>query len=266
MDEGPAVITRRKVALQAAIRPAVFERLVSHIEHVAENNLWFARMVILAYDGDLEAAHQAALQLERFAFAPQRAALALLRNDRLEFERIRDSRPADWDPIHTSRLLMLAPADQPTTGELLSTARQALDANPDDLHARLNWGIALYRDGKQAEARDQLEPLANSHLRGVVWPVLAMIHHQLGDESQARQWLQRSNDWLSWQHPGTSADVPRIFKPGVSSVEDWLVAAVFNQEARRLIDGAPRGATDEPAAPPASENNQEEDPETPEPE
>jgi serine/threonine protein kinase/tetratricopeptide (TPR) repeat protein/Flp pilus assembly protein TadD len=243
-DEHTAWRIRHSAALEAAARPELFDRLIALRPDRPDNeHLWMARLGVDAVRGDLAAAHEAARQLEPFGYHPQRASVALLRGDLREFERIRDSRPTDWNPLYTAQLLVLAPADESHASELLAAAEKVFEERPDDWNHRLLWGAAQYRAGKLREALAQLEPAAASHRRGEVWPLLSMIHHELGDEAQARQWLERSEMWTAWHHPRTPIDMHHIFKPGVNDLQNWLRAAVFHREAQRLIRGAEPSAT-----------------------
>ena len=241
-DDPQRTNVARRVGLEVAPHAEVFDRLVSL--RPQEAWLWFYRMHLSTLTDDLEAAHAAALRLEPMGFGPDRAAVALLRQDRREWERIRDSRPANGHPRYMARLLALAPTPDPITKELLEAASKASKESPDDKTLRVVLAIAHYRSGQLEEARRRLESLEQSHLfRGIIWPVLAMISHQLGDEPQARLWLRKSDAWMDWYRPGTSADVARTLRP--ETIERRVEAAVFHREAKALIDG---DRTDSPPA------------------
>jgi Flp pilus assembly protein TadD len=143
-------------------------------------------MFVHAMRGEWQSAHQAALQLEPYGFAPQRAAVALLRDDVQEFKRIRDSRSAQWKAIYTTQLLSLAPTQGTLTAELLAAAKQAVELK----EPRSSWllGVAEYRAGQFQSAVDRLGSLVGSADGcGIAMPVLAMAYHELGDAAQAQR-------------------------------------------------------------------------------
>ena len=60
------------------------------------------------------------------------------------------------------------------------------------------------------------------------WPI---TYQTLGDEREARRWLDRSAWWLACHHSEMPTDAPRIFEPGVRNPSEGLNASVFYREA-----------------------------------
>jgi serine/threonine protein kinase/tetratricopeptide (TPR) repeat protein len=102
------------------------------------------------------------------------------------------------------------------------------------LHLR---GAAAYRAKQFAAAVTYLEASNKTqwiHGHFLNWYYLAMAHHQLGHDEQARMWLDRANrymDELAATFPGEAVDLYE---------DDWLEAPLLRQEAERTLN-TPQG-------------------------
>jgi hypothetical protein len=195
-------------------------------------------MAIRAWDGDFNAAREAATRLEPFGYDPQRAAVAALAGNTREFERIRDSRPKDWNPMWTTDLLISMPTKEPITSEMLSAADQMVKSDPANIEKRCIWAIAQFRANRLREALAELEALAVSSQRPESAPVLALIHHQLGNQSQARRRLNQSELWMTWRRAAGSKPGGCVIQPGIVDEAILLRTAVLHREAKQRIEGS----------------------------
>src|SRR5262249_18264660 len=109
------------------------------------------------------------------------------------------------DPDYAKALNNLAWAllvNPPTTREpkeALSLALNAVERAPDNLGFQNTVGLALYRNGRFAEAVSVL----TASLREPTGPIdayslfiLAMCHHRLGNITRAREYHDRAGQWL----------------------------------------------------------------------
>jgi hypothetical protein len=229
----------------------VFDELVAlQSDDKRTSNLWNARMFLHVLKKEWEAAQAAA---QRYTtHHPQRAALALLCDDLQEFERIRDSRPANWPPNFTTRLLSLAPTTELLTSELLAAARGVAE---DGTIAPWVLGIAEFRGGNLHEAVRHLESCEASGPRLCVWSVLAMAYYDLGNEEQARQSLAKADKFLAHREVRHASYLRAKIWSG-EPIYHWLEALVYHREAKQMIEGTP----DQPKASPQLAQGQ-----TPEP-
>jgi tetratricopeptide (TPR) repeat protein len=147
----------------------------------------------------------------------------------------------------TLRSSLLVPDPAADLSELIELAREA--ATPRVWSMPYVLGIAHYRAGQYDEVIRRLQEwAAQPHwpIRLLSYPVLAMAHHHLGHETEARQaldeaarildrWTQEryASQGESWEtHPRGDAVWPAAWW-------DYLECQLFYAEARRLIDGAP---------------------------
>ena len=185
--------------------------------------------------GGVDAAHLASQQLH--GNEPFRAAVALLRDDLPEFERIRELTPRQLaTEVHDT--IALPDADSGTARPRSCSPRQrAIRRSAPTTTKRDGYSLSpiIGPDNRRTpSATSKMSPRGVG--RDVAWPVLAMTYQTLGDESQARRWLDRSAWWLACHHPETPTDAPRIFEPGVLNPSEWLNASVFYREAKQLIE------------------------------
>jgi Flp pilus assembly protein TadD len=118
---------------------------------------------------------------------------------------------------------------------LVGWAEQAVAAaaKPWNLHA---LGLARLRAGQAEQA---VQPLGESETVGnkygevwgvVNWLALALAHHALGRDDEARRWLGRATEALDATSPAHLVDDrSRI------AMHDWLEAQVLRREAEAAI-------------------------------
>jgi serine/threonine protein kinase/Flp pilus assembly protein TadD len=121
----------------------------------------------------------------------------------------------------------------------LQLGQQAVKLRP-----RLAWclfalGIAQHRAGENTQAiltlKRSLDVNPNWIGRGQCHVVLAMAYHQLGRETEARQWLAKSKSWLNETNRSVAS---WKFGYAVSDyLADWLAAEVLLLEAEKLLSG-----------------------------
>ncbi|HUG92189.1 MAG TPA: hypothetical protein VML55_15215 [Planctomycetaceae bacterium] len=138
-------------------------------------------------------------------------------------------------------MLGLAPTEEPLTAELMAEAEQMWREQPPD-HWRKRWlGLAQLRAGKLPEAVATLEaslmPAVQWQNDGIVWPLLAIAQHNLGNAEIARRWLDKAAFWLALRNEAESQRVSAATGDSKFMPETWLYALVFYLEARALIDG-----------------------------
>jgi WD40 repeat protein/tetratricopeptide (TPR) repeat protein len=92
-------------------------------------------------------------------------------------------------------------------GQPLALAQRAVNADPRNYVYARALGAALFRAGQHEAAVRQLQAAAG--LRQVpspsVWLFLALAHHRLGQEDEARRWLERATKWMD-EARGRKAD------------------------------------------------------------
>ena len=79
----------------------------------------------------------------------------------------------------------------------IELAERAVTANPDNIRYGLGLGAMLYRAGNFDEALEALNRSDKSKASSRTspaygWYFLAMTHHKLGDESQAKEWFDKA--------------------------------------------------------------------------
>jgi hypothetical protein len=201
---------------------------------------------MLVRRGDLDGAHAAAQRLTHFGQLPVRAAVALLRGDPEEFERLRASANQGGFPLFQTILLALKPVEEPRTAELLAVAQRLKEQQTPGIasgaghYARFWMAVAKVRGGDVREGAEEVEVLLHEHQAGWVpalgWPLLAIAYQKLAESDAARQWLAKSELWTRWHSRETSLDEVRLFGPGKILTHDWLYALVLYREARALIE------------------------------
>jgi serine/threonine protein kinase/tetratricopeptide (TPR) repeat protein len=135
-------------------------------------------------------------------------------------------------------LLTRAAYLDPTSGidtDLLLNVSQIGAGNPNEgyhLHMR---GATFYRTGQLPAAISTLQSsnrLANwTHGHFLNWYYLAMAHHQLGHDDEARAWLARATrytDNLAAVLPGMPVELYEM---------DWIEAPLLRQEAEKMLNG-----------------------------
>ena len=139
-------------------------------------------------------------------------------------------------------VLGLAPTDESMTKDLLAAAEQAVQANPTVLRVRRVLGLSQLRAGRLQEAVTTLEstlrPTEGLSRSVVVWPLLAIARHKMGQVEQARRCLDNT-EYLLHTHEQAAAAGRYDTVTATSGLyaQEWLRAAVFYVEAKALIDG-----------------------------
>jgi WD40 repeat protein/Tfp pilus assembly protein PilF len=139
-------------------------------------------------------------------------------------------------------LCSLGPNAVDDPARAVALAREAVAKEPRNANYVHTLGAALYRAGLFQEAVQRLEESMKLHVAGgrfSDWVLLAMAHHRLGHAALARQWLDRSVQWLDQSTP----DKPRDASLGAPVPWNmWLQAQCLRHEAEALIRGSPRTA------------------------
>jgi hypothetical protein len=135
---------------------------------------------------------------------------------------------------------VLAPTSRTDALHAAGLAERALQGKlPNDdwragaLHV---LGTACYRAGEFDGAAEHLSEslrMAPDWIGTYLnWPVLAMAHHRLGDETEAQRWLDKSRAHLEQgkrEIAREPIDFPKHLSPG-----DWLEFLVLHDEAETL--------------------------------
>jgi tetratricopeptide (TPR) repeat protein len=152
-------------------------------------------------------ASESATAVQPFAFAPWSSVLPLRPRgtDTEEFRRVCDEmakrfpEPKDAETAYylaRTRLLVGDGLDATRRARLKELAKSAVDREPDNDAYRETYGAALYRAGKFQQAVEQLKLAVGKQGEGggSVWQqvFLAMAHHRLRDEKEARKWLTQA--------------------------------------------------------------------------
>jgi tetratricopeptide (TPR) repeat protein len=138
----------------------------------------------------------------------------------------------------------LAPGALPDRVQALQMAKQALAGK---LPSHSSWraaalhvlGLAHYRAGQFEQAVRRSQESLEKYPRScpyLNWPVLAMGYHRLGQQKEARKWLNKTVEWYNRQTAGRAKnDMP---PPARVSAENWLEFQVLLREAKAVLRGA----------------------------
>lgn len=175
--------------------------------------------------------------------------LLLINDDTAEYQELLSAAAREVDATVPLAAFTLARvyglADQPleTAEQAVRWAESAVDAGSTAWYQHA-LGLALYRAGSFEEA---IAPLEESNAsdwadagKAQNWLVLAMIHHELGDDAAAENWLTRFDEWFADIIEGANGG--RINMP----TTDWFGIHALHREADALIrpDGIPPGPED----------------------
>jgi hypothetical protein len=151
----------------------------------------------------LLAASVSAAAVQPFAFVPWSGVLPLWPwgADTKAFRRTCDemakrfAEPEDAataDDLARTRLLVGDGLDAAQQAALVKLAKVAVDRKRDNWSYRETHGAALYRAGQYSQAIDELKIVPMKS--GWVWQpaFLAMAHHRLGEDEEARVWLTQA--------------------------------------------------------------------------
>ena len=160
----------------------------------------------------------------------------------------------------TAWTCLLGPEAVDDYAPVVRLAEAALEADPDSQPYLNTLGAILYRAGRFEEALERLteanslieEPETESQSSpAYTWYFLAMAHHKLGDDAEAKKWLDKATEWtdkvLAEHENGTST----------LSWNRKLTLKLLREEAEAMLDsdGAESSkGPDETTTPPAAED------------
>ena len=141
------------------------------------------------------------------------------------------------EPYHayiTIRAAVLAPDAVPDSALLVQLTKKAMKETrtADRL---FTLGMAHYRAAQFNDALARLEEAVRvdpawTHRTCVTGLALALVHHRLGHEEEAREWLERTVEQLERsQH----AKWPAVHFP--THPADWVTCVILRKEAEALI-------------------------------
>ena len=134
----------------------------------------------------------------------------------------------------------------PDSGADLSAAERLAvpneEQNPNSLWIRHVRGLAQYRGGRHEEAVATLLPLALDHADwGEVsrtWPSLALAYHGLGNQVEARKWLEKTRDLRRRSTPRFGRD-PIVWAGPWSDEGNWIDFELLAREAEATLGEPP---------------------------
>ena len=136
-----------------------------------------------------------------------------------------------------SRACTMAPDAAADFSRPLDWARYAVEKQPRIAWFQFGLGIAQHRAGQHEEAIGSLKrSLAVNETwvgRGQNFATLALAHHKLGHDQEARRWLKQTRTWLN-QTNRAAAGWPFGYAAS-DFLSDWLGAQVLLREAENLI-------------------------------
>jgi WD40 repeat protein/tetratricopeptide (TPR) repeat protein len=140
-----------------------------------------------------------------------------------------------------ARILTLAPHDVAKPVQVVQQLEKAVAAHPGEACFHHTLAVAHYRAGQFDLAVQGLQKSLKLDWGGHVldWLVLAMANHRLGQEAEARQWLDKAVQWIEQAHkanPGGAAG-----RLPVSSLSDHLEVLLLRREAEALMRGKAPG-------------------------
>jgi len=99
-----------------------------------------------------------------------------------------------WIASHISNVCAAAPAERNEAEAMLRLAKLGVKASPGNLRVR---GAANYRAGNfEAAIADFEQSAPIVPRRAWEWLFLAMAHHQLGHAEQAKNLLEKAEEWI----------------------------------------------------------------------
>jgi tetratricopeptide (TPR) repeat protein len=231
------------IDVAVAERKEVFEQLAALRPEDAQFRT--IRMTVRLRRGDALGASADAAHLERLkALDPAPVAVALLRGDIAEFERLRSAYKISSNQYFAALVQVMAPNVESEVTEALGVIEGLLKANPNSTIFRLALGLAQYRAGQFSAAVATLEsgryPAHPWHWDCETWLLLAMAHHGLGQHEKARRYFDEAT-WFLKLHEEAAAITPQssVFGDGKWESWIWLWDSLFYREAQQLIEGQP---------------------------
>jgi tetratricopeptide (TPR) repeat protein len=141
-----------------------------------------------------------------------------------------------------SRIASLAADDTADTAQAVKLAEQAVKALPGGWY-RHTLAVAHYRAGQFERAVDKCQesmrddPAWPGHV--VDWLLLSLTHQCLGHAAEARQWLNKSEQWMEQVGKGLPKDSPYLWP--VPSWGDRLEIQLLRREADALLNTKEQG-------------------------
>jgi tetratricopeptide (TPR) repeat protein len=137
---------------------------------------------------------------------------------------------------HVARGCTLAPDAVRETSLPARLAEKELAESPRAFWSLTERGALAYRAGRYQDAVSFLEQslAADPKPGGAVvnWLWLALAHHRLGKDDDARRWLARAQLWLDQYQDGMP---PRAEEDLGLHLHNWLEACVLRREAEALL-------------------------------
>lgn len=228
------------IALHATQRDNIFHSLVKL--RPTDGNLWVARAAWQFRIGTEDSLVTDGQPLDQRIGALNAAAVNLLHGDRTAYERLRAENYSFGDAKVRAALLGLAPGDEDTTKRLLAVAEELQRLPASNTEPRWWLGLAQLRASRFSEAKETLiGSLAkgqNWQNNNIVWPLLAIACHQLGERKEAQRWLWLTETSLQTLAHVSPENLPKAISRPSSFPLFYLYANVFYREAKTLIDGA----------------------------
>jgi hypothetical protein len=140
-----------------------------------------------------------------------------------------------------ARILTLAPHDVAEPAQAVQQLEKAIAARPGEACFHHTLALAHYRAGQFDQVVQGLQKSLQLGWGGHVldWLVLAMAHHRLGQEAEARRWMDKAVQWIEQAHkanPGGAAS-----RLPVPSLTDHLEVLLLRREAEALLKGKAPG-------------------------
>jgi hypothetical protein len=136
------------------------------------------------------------------------------------------------------RLCSLGPDAVTDPARLVELARRGVAAGPQQPHYLHALGAAHYRAGQFEPAVQRLRESVNQgpswEGRVLNWLFLAMTHHRLGQQREARQWLAKAVGWIDETTRGLPKDAVSI--PGLHP-HSYLAFPLLRREAEAVLKG-----------------------------
>jgi eukaryotic-like serine/threonine-protein kinase len=157
-------------------------------------------------------------------------------NCRHMLDMLRDTDAIPW-MVYGSSACVFADNDPAVKEQTVPLAERRFATFPD-FWTEFALGLALYRDGRFADARARLMsnlarvPPWGDHVQN--WVVLAMVEHKLGRSGEARGWLERADRWVAARLTGRPGGVDRA----VADNWTWDVSIILHlllREAHALL-------------------------------
>jgi WD40 repeat protein/serine/threonine protein kinase/Flp pilus assembly protein TadD len=139
-----------------------------------------------------------------------------------------------------ARTCALAPDAGVEPAQAVRWGERAAAGQPDTAYVLHALGLAYYRAGKYEQAVARLTESDSSRWDATYlnWLALALAHHRLGHEAEARRWFGKAAERLDRERMAPGLPVAPL-------AIDWLEAQVLRRQAEALLGkAAPAGGND----------------------